>query len=153
MSIDSTNKKTTTSAPNSTATKGYKLENNTDDERNIISIHPIKVPTSTTKRPVKEVDGIFEPIVPDESPYYINIGPLISTMETLIPNDSPINSYGVGKYTEPWSVSQNITLVCQISHDCPGATLCINGQCMKPCEGLSSIGNCFSGINESDYCK
>lgn len=153
LHTDSTNKRTTTAAPNNTATKGYKLENNTDDEVRLTSIRPINVPTSTTEVSVKDVDLMFDPIIEGVEPSAVTFGPLISVTDNLIPNHSMVDPLSIENGTIPWPAFENISVICQFSGDCPSDEICIYGQCKGLC-GPHKQNNCFSGTPRRDiFCK
>lgn len=153
LNTDSTNKQTTTAAPNNTATKGYKLENSTDDEVHLSSIFPINVPTSTTEVSVKDVDIMFDPIVGGLEPNDVTFRPLISVTDNLIPNHSMVDALLMENGTIPWPMFENITVICQMNRDCSPEEFCIYGQCKGLC-GPQKHDNCFSGTLPRDiFCK
>lgn len=146
LSTDSTNKRTTT-APNNTATKGYKLENNTDDDVKLTSAHPISVLISTTEVNVKEIDSSFGVLVNGLPKDDVTFRPLLTPLnDHLIPNGSMVDPLLIDMATVTVSSPyENKSIVCQMSRDCPQNEVCIYGQCKELC-GPFNHNNCFSGI-------
>lgn len=145
LNSDSTNKRTTTAAPNSTATKGYKLENSTDDDIHLTSIHPINVPVSTTEVSIIDVDTIFDPIIDRLQPVDVTFRPLVPITDTLIPNPSMVDTLLIENGTISWQPFENVTVLCHMNRDCAPDEICIHGQCKGWC-GPMRQDNCFSGI-------
>lgn len=142
LSTAPTNKRTTT-APNNTATKGYKLENNTDDDMHISSIHPLTVPISTTEVSIRDVTMIFDPIIGDRPHDDATFRPLISVTDNMIPHHSLVDPL-IENETIPWPTFQNVSMTCQINPDCSKNEICVYGQCKGLC-GPQNFHNCFSG--------
>lgn len=145
LNTDSTNKRTTTATPNNNATKGYKLDNSTDDDVHATSIHPINVPTPTTEISIKNGDMVFDTINGGVQPVDVTFRPLFPITDNLIPNYSMVDPLLAENGTIPWPI-QNVTVLCQINRDCPTHEYCIHGQCKSLC-GPHNRDNCFSGIS------
>lgn len=154
------NKKETTTVNISTPTKGYKLDNNTDDD-NLTTIHPILYSLITTEMTILPEDHLFSPIN-DTSPNIDQelIRPLImmSVEDHLLPIDSildpllynnDVNNLSAPALTHYDTAIENITIYCASNSDCTRHEVCVQRRCLRLCDAFIK-NDCFKGISHSD---
>lgn len=150
QNTDSTNKRMTTANPNNTATKGYKLENSTDDDTRLTTIQTLNVATSTTEVSIKNTEPLFMPIIIDTPPTSEIFTPILSLPEILKPNYSISDPLSHINHPAILKETENMTVVCYSTRDCPSNAICVYGYCKTICGPLKT-SQCFSGTSVCKY--
>lgn len=140
---------------NNSATKGYKLENSTDDD-DLTTLHPIPYSLLTTESTFETNEDLFDPIN-DTAPMVDQlIRPLIimSVEDHLLSTDSildpllynnDVNNLSAPSLSHYGTFIENVTIYCASKSDCTKQEACVQGRCLRVCDAFI-VTECFKGI-------